>query len=151
MQKVNFSIFINAPREKVWDVMLGDETYRKWTKAFNEGAYYKGSWDEGSKILFLGMAKDGTGEEGMVSRIKENRLHEFMSIEHMGIVKDGVEDTDSDEAKKWAPSYENYIFKEKNGGTQLSVEMDVEEEYKSMMKEMWPKGLEIIKELSEKQ
>ncbi len=72
-----------------------------------------------------------------------------MSIEHLGIVKDGVEDMDSDEAKKWSPAFENYTFKKKNGGTQFSVEMDVEEEHKSMMKEIWPKALDIIKQLAE--
>src|SRR5688572_26021299 len=110
MEKLRQTIFINAPRERVWDVMLSDETYRQWTSAFNPGSYYKGDWKEGSKILFLGPNPDGSGEGGMVSRIKENRPHEFISIEHLGIVQNGVEDTESEEAKKWAPAYENYTF-----------------------------------------
>ncbi|MDQ5893468.1 MAG: hypothetical protein QG640_480, partial [Patescibacteria group bacterium] len=31
MQKIHFSIQINAPKEKVWDTMLGEATYREWT------------------------------------------------------------------------------------------------------------------------
>ena len=149
MKKIHFEIFIKAPKKKVWDTMLEDATYRQWTNVFSPGSYFKGSWEEGSKILFLGPNPEGGGEGGMVSRIKENRLYEFMSIEHLGIVKDGVEDTESEEAKKWAPAYENYTFSEKDGGTILSVDMDIDEKHKSMFEEMWPKALEKLKELAE--
>ena len=99
MDRLHSSIFINAPREKVWDTMLNDVTYREWTTEFNPGSHYKGSWEEGSKILFVGPDENGEGAMGMVSRIKENRKYEFISIEHLGILKDGVEDTTSEEAK----------------------------------------------------
>jgi L-rhamnose mutarotase len=148
MKKIHFSVFINAPKEKVWNTVLEDATYREWTKAFQEGSYYKGNWEKGSKILFLGPEKDGT-ESGMVSVIEENRPYEFISIKHLGIVKHGVEDTTSEEATKWAPAFENYTFTEENGGTKFSVDMDIEEEYEKAFTEMWPKALETLKELSE--
>lgn len=149
MEKLHCSITINAPVGKVWDTMLNDATYREWTKPFSPGSYYEGSWEEGSKILFLG-PDPKTGEiGGMVSRIKENRPHEYISIEHIGIIKDGKEDTESEEAKKWAPAYENYTFKEVEGGTELSIDMDIEENYKSEFEEMWPQALEKLKELAE--
>jgi uncharacterized protein YndB with AHSA1/START domain len=150
MQKIHFSIFINAPKEKVWDTMLEDKTYREWTAAFNPGSYFKGDWSEGSKILFLGPNPDGSGEGGMVSRIKENRNHEFISIEHLGFVKNDVEDTTSEEAKKWAPAFENYTFIEKDGGTEVLIDIDLDEENVPMFKEMWPKALQALKEISEK-
>ena len=104
MQKLRFSILINAPKEKVWHAMLDDKPYREWTAAFNPGSYYKGDWSKGSKILFLGPNPE-TGEEGgMVSRIAENKRYEFISIEHVGIVYNGVEDTTSDEARKMGAS-----------------------------------------------
>lgn len=151
MQKIHHIISINASKEKVWNTMLGDSTYREWTKAFSPGSYYIGSWNEGSEIKFLGTDENGNGEEGgMYSRIKENRLYEFISIEHLGIIKNGIIDTTSDEVKKWVPSFENYSFKEKDGSTEVSVEVDVDDEYKSMFDEMWPKALQSLKELSEK-
>ena len=151
MQKLHFSITINAPKEKVWHTMLDDEPYREWTAAFNPGSYYKGDWNKGSKILFLG-PDPKTGEEGgMVSRIAENKPYEFISIEHLGIVKNGVEDTTSEEARKWAPAFENYTFKEKGGATEVLVEMDIEDENKKMFEEMWPKALQKLKEIAEKQ
>jgi uncharacterized protein YndB with AHSA1/START domain len=150
MQKIHFSILINAAREKVWDTMLSEATYPQWTAAFTPGSYFKGSWEAGSKILFLGPNPDGVGEGGMVSRIKENRPHEFVSIEHLGVISNGVEDTTSEEAKKWAASYENYTLVDKDGGTEVSVDIDIADEYKTMFDEMWPKALQLLKELAEK-
>jgi hypothetical protein len=150
METLHYEIFINAPREKVWKTMLEDKTYREWTKTFNEGSHYKGSWEKGSKILFLGPDPKTGKEGGMVSRIKENRPYEFVSIEHIGIIQNGSEDTTSDEAKKWTPAYENYTFKEKDGGTDLVVDMQGAPEYKEMFDGMWPKALQKLKELSEK-
>lgn len=150
MEKLRRTILINAPRERVWNVMLADDTYRQWTSAFHPGSYYKGDWSQGSKILFLGPGPEGSGEGGMVSRIRENRKHEFISIEHRGIVHNGVEDTESPEAKKWAPAYENYTFAEKNGGTELSIEMDIEEKEKENFEKMWTDALSRLKELVER-
>ena len=87
----------------------------------------------------------------MVSRIAENKPYEFISIEHLGIVKNGVEDTTSEEARKWAPAFENYTFKEKGGATEVLVEMDIEDENKKMFEEMWPKALQKLKGIAEKQ
>jgi hypothetical protein len=149
MEKMRHTIFINAPRERVWDVMLSQDTYRQWTSAFHPGSYYKGDWSQGSKILFLGPNPEGSGEGGMVSRIRENRLHEFISIEHLGIVHNGVEDTDSEEAKKWAAAYENYTFVATNGGTELTVEMDIESKEKANFDTMWSAALSRLKEIAE--
>lgn len=151
MKKLHFIEFINAPVEKVWDTMLGDATYREWSAAFNPGGYFIGDWSEGSKMLFLGPNPEGgEGEGGMVSKIAENRKNEFVSIEHYGFIKDGIEDTTSDEVKKWAGSHENYTFTEKDGGTEVTVDIDVAEEYETMFADMWPKALENLRELSEK-
>lgn len=150
MQKLKFSIEINAPKEKVWNTMLDDKTYRMWTTPFNEGSYYKGDWSKGSKIIFLGPDQETGKEGGMVSRIAENKLYEFISIEHLGIIKDGVEDTTSEDVKKWTPAFENYTFQEKNGTTEVLVEMDINDEYKEMFEGMWPKALQVLKEIAEK-
>jgi uncharacterized protein YndB with AHSA1/START domain len=148
MQKVNFSIFINASREKVWDTMLQDATYREWTKAFGD-SHYEGDWEQGSKISFIGTDEKGE-QAGMVARIAESRKPEFVSIEYVGTLKNGVEDTEGEEAKKWAGAHENYTFTEKDGGTELAVVIDVDEQYAGMFNEMWPKALENLKVLAER-
>lgn len=144
MKTLHFSKTINAPAGKVWNTMLKDETYRQWTTAFTEGSHFEGSWEEGEKILFL----DADGQ-GMVSTIAENRPHEFISIKHLGIIHDGVEDTESEEAKKWAPAFENYTFTEEDGKTTVTVDMDIEEEHEEMFNGLWPKALQNLKELAE--
>ena len=148
MEKLHTSIVISAPREKVWDTMLSDASYRQWTVAFHEGSYYKGTLAQGEKILFLG--PDEGGEMGMVSRVAEFRPHEFISFEHLGIVKNGVEDTESEEAKKWAPAFENYTFKEVEGGTEVIIDQDIESNYKAEFEGMWQRALAVLKELAEK-
>lgn len=145
MQMLHFSIRIHASKEKVWHTMLDDETYRQWTTAFSEGSYYKGSWEKGSKILFL----DSKGM-GMVSKIEENKPYEFISIEHSGYVKDGKDDVKSKEAKAMAGAHENYTFKEKDGITELLIDVDIPEEYKDIIEDIWPKALSELKELAEK-
>ena len=145
MEKQHFSILINAPREKVWQILWNDQNYREWTSVFSEGSRAETDWKKGSKVLFLG----GSGE-GMVSRIEENIANEFMSIKHLGIVKDGVEDTDSEEVKKWVGAMENYTLRDLNGKTELIIDMDITEDHKDYFQTTWPKALQKVKEMSEK-
>jgi len=149
MQKLHTSIIINAPREKVWDTMLGADTYPQWTTAFHAGSYYKGVLAEGEKILFIGPDEDG-GEMGMVSRVAALRPQEFISFEHLGIYKNGVEDTESDEAKKWSPAFENYTFTDVDGGTEVTIDQDIQSDYKTEFEGMWERALVLLKELAEK-
>jgi uncharacterized protein YndB with AHSA1/START domain len=149
MEKITFSAVIKAPREKVWDTMLTDATYRIWTEPFHPGSYFKGEWKKGTKMLFLGPGENG-GEGGMSSIIEEANRPEFVSIRHVGMISNGVEDTTSDEVKKWTPAHENYTFKEVPQGTELTVEMDSNPEYKEMFTTTWPKAMAKLKELAEK-
>ncbi|HMN24686.1 MAG TPA: hypothetical protein PKE38_09300 [Ignavibacteriaceae bacterium] len=148
MEKLKFSTIINASTEKVWDTMLEDKTYRIWTEEFAPGSHYIGNWNQGSKIFFLGPSNDGK-LAGMVSRIKENKLHKYISIEHLGEVYDGVEDTTSDRVKIWAGALENYTFIDKNGKTELVVDLDINEEFKEMFEDTWPKALRKLKSICE--
>jgi uncharacterized protein YndB with AHSA1/START domain len=145
MEKQKFSISIDAPREKVWNVLWNDDTYRAWTSAFSEGSHAETDWQKGSKVLFL----DGKGS-GMVSTIAENIPNEYMSIKHLGIVKDGVEDTSSEEVTQWSGAFENYTLKTVNGKTELVIDMDTTEEFKDYFEKTWPIALDRLRELAEK-
>jgi uncharacterized protein YndB with AHSA1/START domain len=150
MQTLHSSIVINAPKEKVWHSMLDEATYREWTKAFNVDSTYQGSWEQGAEIRFVG-PDPKTGEMGgMASRIAENRQYEFMSIQHIGIIHNGEIDTTSEEAKKWTPAFENYTFTEVDGGTELSVDVDVEDEYAEEFQQMWTDALARLKAIAER-
>jgi hypothetical protein len=150
MEKIYFEISINAPAQKVYQNMIDEKHYKEWTSVFNATSHYKGSWEKGSKILFIGSDSDGnTG--GMVSRIKENIPNKFISIEHCGILKGNTEVTSGKEVEGWAGSLENYTFNEADGITLLKVDLDSNEEFKDYFTEIWPKALHILKTICETQ
>lgn len=144
MEKQEFKIAIDAPREKVWTVLWADDSYRAWTAPFTEGSHAITDWKKGSKVLFL----DGKGM-GMVSKIDETIPNEYMSFEHLGYVKDGVEDVTSDEVKSFAGAHENYTLKDIGGKTELIVDMDMNDQYKDYFTQTFPKALAKVKELAE--
>lgn len=145
MQKIRFSNRINAPREKVWNSLWEDANYRQWTSAFGEGSHVKtDNWKEGSKVLFL-----GDNDSGMVSRVASNKPNEYMSFEHLGMIKDGVEDTSSDVVKPWAGAHENYMLKDAGDATELLIDMDITDDFKDYFEKAWPVALEKIKQIAE--
>lgn len=145
MKRQEFKIEIDAPREKVWDVLWGTETYPKWTAPFSEGSRVETDWKEGSRVLFL-----DASNSGMVARIARNIPNEFMSIEHTGMYENGVEKENDEKHKEWEGSLEDYTLKTVDGKTQLTAAMDVTEEYQDFFDKTWPLALGKVKELAEK-
>lgn len=141
---LHFEILINATAEKVYHCTLDAKKYSEWTAAFNPTSHFEGSWAKGSKILFLGTDNDGN-EGGMVSRIKENIPYKYVSIEHVGIIKDGKEIMSGPDVDIWSGSTENYTFKETNGKTLFVVDMEGAGEFKDFLVEAWPKALDLLK------
>lgn len=141
-----------APVTRVYDFMLGlksKSTYEQWTSVFNPTSTWEGSWDKGSKILFVGV--DEKGEKGgMVSRIVENIPNRFVSVQHYGLVKGEKEITAGPEVQKWANGFENYTFEENQGTTTVTVDLDATEDFLDYMNQTYPKALDKLKELCEK-
>lgn len=144
MKKSQFSIHINAPRERVWKILWDDDSYRHWTSVFSAGSYAVSDWQEGSKIQFL--SSDGNG---MFSEIAKSKPPEFMSFRHLGVVKDGKEQHIDQETENWSGALENYTLRELDGSTELIVEMDVTDEFQKYFEETFPKALDKIKEMAE--
>ena len=145
MKTLRFEIAIRAPREKVWRTMLEQDTYRIWTAEFMAGSYYEGSWDQGATIRFL--SPDGGG---MVAVIDENRPFEHVSIRHLGEIRNGADDTESESVKSWSGNaFERYTLREEDGNTRLEVTCDVTPEYEAMMNDAWPRALQRLKTLVE--
>lgn len=147
MITVQFSKTINAPVQKVWDIMLWDEWYRQRTKPFNPAwSRYEGDRSQGSKIRFLWPdPRDATKIGGMYSEIAENKPYEFISIRHLG----EVNGTEVKEMPEWDGASENYSFSEKEGVTTVDIRLDVPEDFKEYMEETWPQALTALKDLSE--
>lgn len=146
---LHFEIAINAPAFKVYQTMIDKDRYNEWTGVFMPGSHFKGTWDKGSNILFLAPGDNGE-MSGMVSRIKENIPSKFISIEHIGMIKDGIEKTDDKESESWAGARENYTFIEQYENTLLCIDTETVKEYKDIFLDAWPKALEKLKELCEK-
>ncbi|MBI5915618.1 MAG: SRPBCC domain-containing protein [Bacteroidetes bacterium] len=140
MKKLNFTVNINAPRERVWQTLWNDATYRQWTAVFHEGSYAESDWQEGSKILFLSPSGDG-----MTSRIARLIPNKFMSFEHLGEVKNGAEDFSGN----WSGAFENYMLTATDSAATLAVEIDSDDNFADYFKDIFPKALAKVKELSE--
>lgn len=144
MEKKEFKISINASPEKVWNTLWSKVTYPLWTFPFSEGSRAETDWQKGSKALFL-----NPDNNGMTSEISDNIPNKFMSIKHLGSVRNGVEDMESELTREWAGAFENYRLNGVNGKTNLIVEIDVVEKYEESFEKTWPKALDLVKKYAE--
>ena len=152
MEKIEFSQQINASARKVYETMLGlsdKNTYEQWTAEFNPTSTYKGSWDKGGTIYFIGTDEEGK-RGGMIAEIAENIPHEFVSIRHYGILDGDEEITSGEQVEKWSGGFENYSFYETDGMTTVKVEMNTTEDFRDYFNQAWPKALNKLKDIIEK-
>jgi len=147
METLSYEIIINAPKEKIWDVLWGSDTYSEWTKFFNpkSASIMKSDWQVGGKTYFT-----NAEGEGMVSTIDSLEKPDQIIFKHLGMVdKEGNEDTESMEVKQWSGCYEKYILIDFDGKTKLHAEVQTEKDWREHMDQGFTKGLEIVKNLSE--
>jgi hypothetical protein len=150
MEKMQFTALIGAEASKVYDTMLAQDTYRQWTSVFNPSSEYEGTWNKGAKIRFVGTNKEGK-KEGMVGLVHENIPNQFVSVEYTGLVDGENEVTEGPLVGDWVGSFENYTFKQENGATTLTVDVDVHDTMIDYFKETYPNALTKLKELCESQ
>jgi len=145
METLSYEKIIDAPKEKVWDILWGTETYSEWTKFFGPGSIMKTDWKVGGKTYFL-----NSEGEGMVSTIDSIEKPDQIIFKHLGMVdKDGNEDTQSKEVMEWSGCFEKYILIDFDGKTKLHTEVQTEKEWQDHMNTGFTKGLEIVKDLAE--
>ena len=142
----HFEITINNSPDNIFRIMLGEETYSKWTTPFNPDSRFTGSWEKGERILFHGTDSDGKSG-GMLCRIRENIPGKFLSIESLREVIDGKEVAGGEKASPWHGALENYTLKPLGSSTLLCVDTDVPAEFSDYIREAWPKALEKLKEM----
>lgn len=145
METYSYKQQINAPAEKVWNVLWNSDTYRQWTAAFAPGSTMESDWKVQGRTRFL----DGQGN-GMVSTIRSMHAPEELVFEHLGSIENGVEDITSEAVKEWAGALERYYLKQEEGVTTLEVLVDTDPKYKEMMDNGFIKGFETVKTLAEK-
>ena len=145
---LHFEVTIHAKPTEVYQMMLDEKHYSDWTSVFNPTSCFRGSWEKGSKILFLGTGEDGS-QGGMVSRIVQNIPGKFVSIRHEGIIQNGNEITHGPEVQEWAGGLENYTFRGDHGRTNLSIDMDSTPGFVSYFHQTYPLALNRLKEICE--
>jgi uncharacterized protein YndB with AHSA1/START domain len=146
MKKIEFKIDIDASAQKVWNTMLDPVTYKEWVSVSWPGSTYEGKWEQGESLRFL-----STSGEGTKIVLVEYRPYEYVFAKHVAVINaDGSEDTTSDIAKGWIGTTESYTFTEKNGKTELKVELNTSPEWASMFEEGWPNALQELKRISER-
>ena len=145
METVSYHIVISAPKNKIWDVLWSPETYGIWTKFFHPDSHMKTDWQVGGKTFFM----DSNGN-GMVSTIESMDEPHSIVFQHLGTLKDGVEDTKSRDVESWSGAQEKYFLIALEDGTvKLQSEVQIEDEWKEMMDNGFTKGFQKVKELAE--
>ncbi|WP_132054489.1 VOC family protein [Pseudocnuella soli] len=143
-ETMHFSVQISAPREKVWEVLLEDHYYRQWTAAFHPGSFAEGDWSEGGTVYF----KTPEGD-GMVSKVLAHQPGTIISFVHESVLHNNEEVPDHPQSERWRGAREIYRAENNGDGTQLSIEVDVIDEYKKHMESSWQKALQIVRSLAE--
>jgi hypothetical protein len=146
MVRLNYSVMIDSPTEHVWKTMLDPGSYLEWARAFSPNSTYAGDWSEGSHMLFTDPNLGGT--KAVLEKVVPLQL---IRARHLAILsKEGIEDTQSDEARKWVGAIEEYRFRESNGKTTVDVAMTVHKDFVGMFNENWPEALNLLKNLCER-
>ncbi|BFO68549.1 SRPBCC domain-containing protein [Chryseobacterium sp. KCF3-3] len=145
METLSYETVIDAPLQKVWDILWNPETYSEWTKYFGAGSIMKSDWKVGGKTYFL-----NAHGEGMVSTIDSLDEPNQIVFKHLGMMdKEGNEDTQSKEVMEWNGSFEKYFLIDFGGKTKLHAEVQVEKQWQDHMNTGFTKGLMVVKSLAE--
>lgn len=142
MKKLTFSVQISAGKDRVWDTLWNDKTFREWAGLIDPGTYMVGELKEGGIIQFIS-AENGYG---VTSRVEKIDVGNYLLLSHQADTKDlGLNQRDNE----WTGGSESYTLEESNGFTLLTVNFDVPEELEAIFKASYPKALDKVKELSE--
>lgn len=142
MKDMQFSIDINASKEKVWNTLWQDETFRAWADIVDPETYMIGELKEGAEVQFLSAA-NGYGVTSLVEKVIPG---ESLLLRHSADTQEtGTQERD----KQWTGGTETYSLVEKDGVTTLTVAFDVPDELEEYFLAAYPKAMEKIKELAE--
>lgn len=139
---MQFTVEITATKEKVWDVLWQDVTFREWAGLIDPGTYMVGELKEGNEVQFIS-AENGYGVTSLVEKLTPN---EFLLLRHSADTQDtGARERD----KEWTGGAESYSLSEQDGVTALTAAFDVPTEMEEYFAAAYPKALSRVKELAE--
>ena len=146
MKRIALEHIFEASPDHLWELIVDPDHYRYWTTAFSVGSKFVGDWSQGSPIRFVMEDEDGN-ESGMLSEVVVSEWPRHISIQHKGLMMNGIEDYDSPETKMWTPAFENYTL-EPNGGGQCTfkMEQDIPEAYEEEFVANWHQAFDLMEE-----
>lgn len=142
MKKLKFSIDIQASREKVWQTLWDDHTFRDWASIIDEGTYMTGEMIEGQEVQFISSV-NGYGVTSLIEKLIPN---EYILFRHKADTKESGEQLREDE---WTGGSESYTLKESGKITTLTLEQDTPIEMEEIFLKRIPQSLERVKYLAE--
>ncbi len=142
MKEIHYSISINASKEKVWEILWEDKTFRVWANIIDEGTYMLGEMKEGNEIQYI----SSLNGYGVTSRIEKLNPNEFILLRHSADTKESGQQNRENE---WTGGIESYLLMEKNGVTNLLIKIDIPLEQEESFNEKLPRVLKCIKTLAE--
>ncbi len=143
MKELQYSIEIDAPRERVWDTLWQDATFRDWASIIDPETYMVGDLKEGNEIQFISAANG----YGVTSLVKKVIVGEFLLLNHSADTQDTGK---REREKEWTGGEESYSLTEKDHKTTLKVAFGVPPEMEEYFKVAYPKALERVKVLAER-
>ena len=144
IQKLIFTVEINAYAETVWNKMWDKKSYTEWTTPFCAGTYFTGKIELGSRIHFIAPSFDGMFSD--VFYLVPNKLIIF---KHIGNLKDLKELPLDAETERWTGSFESYKLNEVDAITTVTAEIDCMSEYIDYMNDKFPLAMQELKKISE--
>lgn len=141
INKLQFSIAIEADATTIWKALWDDASYRDWVSVFMVGSYaLTDDWKEGSIVHFLDQ-----DQNGIYSIIQQHIPNTTIMFKHIGTVVNGKEQPLDDQTKQWTGATETYTLEKNNTTITLKVDIDVLDEHLEFMTNTFPKALERIK------
>lgn len=142
MKELQFQVTIHAPKQKVWDTLWRDDTFRQWAGVIDPGTYMVGELKEGNEVQFIS-AVNGYGVTSLVEKMVPD---EFLLLRHHADTQNAGQREREDQ---WTGGKESYTLAEQNGVTTLTAAFDVPPELEQELTVSYPKALERVKELAE--
>lgn len=142
MKELQFTIQIHADKQRVWDTLWQDKTFRQWAGIIDEGTYMVGDLVLGNEVQFISSV-NGYGVTSLVEKVTPSS---YLLLRHSADTQDvGARGRD----KEWTGGTECYTLEEAADITTLTVIFDVPPEMEEYFQTNYPKALEVVKQLAE--
>lgn len=142
MKELQFLIKIQSSKERVWETLWRDETFRDWANLIDPGTHMVGELKVGNEVQSI--SGNGYGVTSLVEKLVPGEL---LLLKHRADTQDSGT---RERGKEWTGGEEQYSLAETDGVTTLTAAFDVPPELEEYFQVNYPKALERVKVLAER-